>query len=100
MKTAIVVTRPGRRIDLSKIDPDDTAGVAKEEALARVADLTEKLFELQEVFYAEHRCSLLIIFQGMDTSGKDGSIKNLCHGFNPAGVRVAAFKTPAQTELD
>jgi PPK2 family polyphosphate:nucleotide phosphotransferase len=100
MKTAIVVTRPGRRINLSKIDPDDTAGVAKEEALARVSHLREELFDLQEVFYAEHRCSLLIIFQGMDTGGKDGSIKNLCHGFNPAGVRVAAFKTPTQAELD
>ncbi|HEY2103680.1 MAG TPA: polyphosphate kinase 2 family protein [Chthoniobacterales bacterium] len=100
MKTAIVLARPGRKIDLSKIDPDDTAGAAKEEALARVSELHEKLFELQQVFYADRGCSLLIVVQGMDTGGKDGSIKNLCHGLNPAGVRVAAFKTPTQTELD
>ena len=100
MKTAIVVTRPGRKIRLSKIDPDSTAGVTKEEALERVAELGETLNVLQETFYAEHRRGILIIFQAIDTGGKDGSIKNLCRGFNPAGVRIASFKTPTQIELD
>ena len=100
MKTAIVVTRPGRKIRLSKIDPDNTAGVTKEEALERVAELGETLNVLQETFYAEHRRSILVIFQAIDTGGKDGSIKNLCRGLNPAGVRIASFKTPTQIELD
>src|SRR5437764_8444574 len=100
MKTAIVVTRPGRKIRLSKIDPDDTAGVTKEDALERVAELGETLNDLQETFYAEHRRSILIIFQAIDTGGKDGSIKNLCGGFNPAGARIASFKAPTHVELD
>ena len=100
MKTAIVVGRPGRKIRLSKIDPDDTAGVTKEEALERVVELGETLDELQETFYAEHRRSILIIFQAIDTGGKDGSVKNLCRAFNLAGVRIASFKTPTQTEMD
>ena len=100
MKTAIIVTRPGRKIRLSKIDPDDTAGVTKEEALERVAQLGETLNDLQETLYAEHRRSILIIFQAIDTGGKDGSIKNLCRGFNPADIRIASFKTPTHVELD
>ena len=100
MKTAIVVARHGHKVRLSKIDPDDTAGVTKEEALERVARLWETLNDLQETFYAESRRSILVIFQGIDTGGKDGSIKNLCRGFNPAGVRIASFKTPSHVELD
>jgi PPK2 family polyphosphate:nucleotide phosphotransferase len=50
--------------------------------------------------YAEHRRSLLLIFQAMDTGGKDGAIKNLCAGLNPAGLRINDFKTPSQEELD
>ena len=55
---------------------------------------------LQEILFAEHRRSILIMFQAIDTGGKDGSIKNLCRGFNPAGVRIASFKTPTHVELD
>jgi polyphosphate kinase 2 (PPK2 family) len=99
MKT-IVVGRPGCKVRLSKIDPDDTAGLTKEEALERGVELGETLDELQETFYAEHQRSILIIFQAIDTGGKDGPIKNLCRGFNPAGVRIASFKTPTQTEMD
>jgi PPK2 family polyphosphate:nucleotide phosphotransferase len=100
MKTAVIVTRPDRKICLSKIDPDDTAGATKEDALERVTQLEATLNDLQETFYAEHRRSILIVFQAIDTGGKDGSIKNLCRGFNPAGVRIESFKTPTQVELD
>src|SRR5438270_13485540 len=99
MKTAIVVTRPGRKIRLSKIDPDSTARVTKQQALERVAELGETLNVLQETFYPEHRRGILIIFQSIDTGGKDGSIKNLCRGFNPPGVRIASFMTPTHSQL-
>src|SRR5438874_10779487 len=98
MKTAIVVARHGHKVRLSKIDPDDTAGVTKEEALERVAQVGETLNDLQETLYAEHRRSILIIFQAIDTGGKDGSIKNLCRGFNPADIQIASFKTPTHVE--
>ncbi len=100
MKTAIVTARPGHKIRLSKIDPDETGDVKKEDALEQFALLREKISGLQEVLYAEHRRSLLLIFQAMDTGGKDGAIKNLCAGLNPAGLQVKAFKTPSQEELE
>jgi PPK2 family polyphosphate:nucleotide phosphotransferase len=100
MKTALVTTRPGKKIRLSKIAPGDTAGLTKEKALARVEKLREKLLRWQEVFYAEHQRSLLIIFQAMDTGGKDGSVKNLCAGLDPAGLHITSFKAPTVEELD
>ena len=100
MKTALVTTRPGKKIRLSKIDPRGCAGATKEEALARVEKLREKLLRWQEVFFAEHRRSLLIIFQAMDTGGKDGSVKNLCAGLDPAGLHITSFKAPTAEELD
>src|SRR6266576_5730229 len=78
MKTAIVTASPKGKIRLDKINPDDTGGLEKEEALEKLAGLREKIAALQEVFYAENRRSVLLIFQAMDTGGKDGSIKNLC----------------------
>jgi PPK2 family polyphosphate:nucleotide phosphotransferase len=100
MKTALITARPGKKIRLSKIEPGDTAGATKEKALARVEKLREKLLRWQEVFYAEHRRSLLIIFQAMDTGGKDGSVKNLCAGLDPAGLHITSFKAPTGEELD
>jgi PPK2 family polyphosphate:nucleotide phosphotransferase len=100
MKNPIVIARPGRKIRLSKIDPDDTGGLQKEEALECFVALREEISALQQILYAEHRRSLLLIFQGLDSSGKDGSIKHLCAGLNPAGLRVHDFKAPSQEELD
>jgi PPK2 family polyphosphate:nucleotide phosphotransferase len=100
MKTAIVTARPGHKIRLPKVDPNDSGGLNKEEALQQFAALREKIAAFQEVFYAEHRRSLLLIFQAMDTGGKDGAIKSLCAGLNPAGLQIKAFKVPSQEELD
>jgi PPK2 family polyphosphate:nucleotide phosphotransferase len=85
---------------LAGVDPDDSAPfTTKEEAQPRLAKLRERLSELQELLYAEHRRSLLLIFQAMDTGGKDGAIRNLLTGVNPAGVHVATFKVPSPVEL-
>ncbi|HEV2805336.1 MAG TPA: polyphosphate kinase 2 family protein [Chthoniobacterales bacterium] len=100
MKTSLVIARPGKKTRLSKIDPGGAGGVNKEEALASIEKLREKLQQWQEVFYAEHRRSLLIIFQAMDTGGKDGSVKNLCAGLDPAGLHITSFKAPTAEELD
>jgi PPK2 family polyphosphate:nucleotide phosphotransferase len=100
MKSPIVTAHPGNKIRLSKIDPDDTGGQTKEDALKRFAELREKVSVLQQKLYAEHRRSLLIVFQAMDTGGKDGAIKNLCAGLNPAGIQVTSFKAPSDAELD
>ena len=100
MKTALVVTKPGRKIRLTKIKPGETGGFTREEAEARIEKLREKLLHWQEVFYAEHRRSLLIIFQAMDTGGKDGAVKSLCGGLNPSGLHITSFKAPSADELD
>ena len=55
---------------------------------------------LQESLWAEHRHKVLVVLQGMDTSGKDGTIRHVFEGVNPLGVRVAAFKAPTAEELD
>ena len=60
----------------------------------------DKLDEYQNIFYADHKRSLLVIFQGMDTSGKDGAIKHVISGLNPEGCTVINFKAPTANELD
>ncbi|GAB3295027.1 polyphosphate kinase 2 family protein [Hymenobacter humi] len=77
-----------------KYDPDD-----KQEASPRLLVLRKRLSELQELLYAEHTRSVLIVLQAMDTGGKDGAIENLLTGVNPAGVHVASFKAPSVEEL-
>ena len=64
------------------------------------AELNDRLEVLQEQLWAEHRHKVLVVLQGMDTSGKDGTIRHVFEGVNPLGVRVAAFKAPTAEELD
>ena len=93
---------PGPRVHLDRLDPASTPGYEdrKEEALARTDHLREELDALQELFYADHRFGLLIVLQGMDTSGKDGVIRHVFSGVNPQGVRVDSFKVPTVEEHD
>ena len=100
MKSPVVTVRPGHKIKLSKIDPDETGGATKEAACERFAELREKISALQQILYAEHRRSLLLVFQAMDTGGKDGAIKDLCAGLNPGGIHLTSFKAPSSEELD
>jgi PPK2 family polyphosphate:nucleotide phosphotransferase len=100
MQTAILTAKPDRRIRLSEIDPAETGGMKKDQALKRTAAMKQELIELQPRFFADGRQSLLIVLQAMDTGGKDGAVKNLCREINPAGLHLAAFKTPTRAELD
>jgi PPK2 family polyphosphate:nucleotide phosphotransferase len=90
----------GAKFRLADRNPADTSGMAgKAEARAEVAELTARLDELQEVFYADGRHRLLVVLQGTDTAGKGGAIKRVFRGMNPSGVRVASFKAPTEPEL-
>src|SRR5688572_6042414 len=101
MKTGLVTVTPGKQIHLKNIDADDTGAYkSKEETLERLGQLQENLRELQERLYAEDKRSLLLVFQAMDTGGKDGAVKSLLTGVNPAGVQVTSFKAPSSEELD
>ena len=92
----------GKKFALADCDPKDTCGldIEKAEAKELLASGVKRLAKLQEKLYAEHRWSILIIVQGLDTAGKDGVIKHVMSGVNPQGCEVHSFKVPSQIELD
>jgi PPK2 family polyphosphate:nucleotide phosphotransferase len=90
---------PGEKVRLAKTDTDRAKGLTKAAGNARLAALSEQLGELQELLFAAHRHAVLIVLQGMDTSGKDGTIKHVMSNVNPLGCRVEAFKVPTEEEL-
>src|SRR5512133_191825 len=98
MKTIYKVTS-NKSIDLSSIATDTIGKIKKEEALEVIGEYQKKLYDLQERLYAEHKRSLLIILQAMDTGGKDGAVEAIFSGINPAGIKVSNFKAPSPDEL-
>jgi len=94
--------KPDSQIDLSRWDTNDTSAFdgGKREAREVLQTLNERLEELQELLYAEHKHKVLIVLQAMDTGGKDGTIRHVFEGVNPQGVKVANFKVPTREELD
>jgi PPK2 family polyphosphate:nucleotide phosphotransferase len=93
--------KPGARVGLSNYDPSETELMTgKKEAEKEIDKDLQRLDELQVRLYAEHQRSLLVILQGMDTSGKDGTIKHVMTGLNPQTCTVSSFKVPAGEELD
>jgi PPK2 family polyphosphate:nucleotide phosphotransferase len=95
-----LIVKPGSAPHLADRDPRDTLGLAgKEEAAEQHAALLAELAELQERLYAESTRSILLVLQGLDASGKDGTIKHVFTGLNPQGCRVSSFKAPTPVEL-
>ncbi|WP_062189332.1 polyphosphate kinase 2 family protein [Anaerolinea thermolimosa] len=91
-----------KKVNLDDFDPAETryAPGGKENAEQSLLQLNRQLEALQESLYAEHKHRVLVVLQGMDTSGKDGVIRRVFEGVNPQGVRVASFKVPTPVELD
>jgi PPK2 family polyphosphate:nucleotide phosphotransferase len=90
----------GKKVRLGRHDPDSTRGIpARDDADASTAKAVAKLGELQDLLYAEGRQSLLVILQGMDASGKDGTVRKVFDAVNPTGVQVTSFKQPSAEEL-
>jgi PPK2 family polyphosphate:nucleotide phosphotransferase len=99
--TPAVRVQPNAPLRLADIDPATNEPFShKKKVDKRLEELREQLSDYQENLYAEHRQSLLLVFQAMDTGGKDGTIRSLLTGVNPAGVEVAAFKQPSSEELN
>ena len=93
--------RPGDKVKLHRYDPSETPeGVSKEDGDGVLHGLLEALGKLQYRLYAEHRQGLLVVLQGIDGSGKDGTIRHVMTGMNPAGCMVTSFKQPTKLELD
>jgi len=88
-----------RRIKLDDFDPDDDAGLKREQAEKKTERIVEELVELQELLYAAHRQSVLIVLQGRDTSGKDGVIRHVAGPLNSQSCSVTSFKVPNEEEL-
>src|SRR5258708_31115887 len=89
-----------KNVHLDDIDPDDTslAPGGKEEMREASEALRANLVTLQELLFAGHRHKLLVVLQGMDTSGKDGTVRHVISGISPQSVRVTPFKKPMQAE--
>jgi PPK2 family polyphosphate:nucleotide phosphotransferase len=96
------LVRPGERVRLARWNPRDSSGFrgVKDDGRKELGRLNVRLEKLQELLFAEHRHPVLIVLQGMDSAGKDGTIRRVFAGVNPQGVRVASFKRPTAPELD
>jgi PPK2 family polyphosphate:nucleotide phosphotransferase len=93
-----LLVKPGSRVKLSSIDPSDTCGIDKSAAAEQLEKNLNRLRVLQYLLYAEARRSLLVVLQGIDAGGKDGTIQHVMSGLNPQGVRVTSFKVPEGEE--
>jgi PPK2 family polyphosphate:nucleotide phosphotransferase len=88
-----------RQIKLAEFDPAEVAGLKRGQAEKKTARLIEELTELQELLYAVQAQSVLVILQGRDTSGKDGTIRHVMGPLNSQSCTVASFKVPTEEEL-
>jgi len=86
-------------IKLKDFDPGEDAGLTREEGAEKLAELCSELTRLQELLYAAGDYSALVVLQGRDTSGKDGTIKTVMGPLNSLGCSVASFKVPTEREL-
>lgn len=97
---AYAITVPnGKKVKLKDYDPKESGGLTKEEGVAAFEQLSLELGAIQEDLYAAGTHSVLMILQGMDTSGKDGTIRNVLKEVNPQGCHIASFKVPTEAEL-
>lgn len=91
---------PHTSVKLSDYDPEDTGKFGdKTKAVEVLCKHQAKLSQLQELLYADARHSLLVILQGLDAAGKDGTIRHIFSGVNPQGCQVTSFKEPTPEEL-
>jgi PPK2 family polyphosphate:nucleotide phosphotransferase len=87
------------RVKNAATSPKPVAG-SNQQFKKQLNDLIEQLDEQQRILYAHDRHAILLIFQGMDTAGKDGTIRAVMRGIDPAGCQVISFKQPSLEELD
>lgn len=92
--------RAGPRLRLDRHDPAATLGWDKDESKSALADELAAVAELQTRLFAEKRHAVLVVLQAMDAGGKDGVLREVLTGLNPAGVRVTPFGVPSEEELD
>ncbi|HYN70535.1 MAG TPA: polyphosphate kinase 2 family protein [Candidatus Eisenbacteria bacterium] len=94
----VLRVQPGSKIRLAAIDPADSHGYTKAAAAEDLQKGLDRLTDLQDRLWAEQKHPVLIVLQGIDTAGKDGSIKHVMSAFNPMGCSVTSFKVPSSVE--
>ena len=98
LRDALVV-KPGTKVHLGAIDPGATHGWTKARAGTRLQAGLDRLTDLQDRLWAEQKHPVLIVLQGIDASGKDGTVRHVMTAFNPAGCTVTSWKAPTPIEL-
>lgn len=94
-----LIVKPGEKVRLSKYDADDTLGWHKGHKMeASLQNALQRIDNLQYRLGAERKQALLIVLQGLDTAGKDGTIRHVMTGMNPQGCKVTSFKVPTTEE--
>ncbi len=91
--------KPGAKVRLADIDPNHTYGRDKQSAAADLQKGLDRLTDLQDRLWAEQKHKILVVLQGIDAAGKDGSVKHVMSAFNPMGCTVTSFKVPTPIEL-
>jgi PPK2 family polyphosphate:nucleotide phosphotransferase len=91
--------RPGARVELARVDPAATHGHSKAKADAELTAGLGRLTDLQDRIWAEGRHKVLVVLQGIDAAGKDGTVRHVMSAFNPQGCSVTPFKVPSAEEL-
>ncbi|MEO7741339.1 MAG: PPK2 family polyphosphate kinase [Usitatibacter sp.] len=97
---ANVFDKPGARVRLEGISTDPPKGMTKAKALERLEVLAGELFELQDAMFGAKTSSVLVVLQGRDGAGKDGTIKNVVGYLNPRGVNVVSYGVPTTEERE
>ncbi len=91
--------KPGARVGLAKLDLGESFGWDKDAAAPELEKQLGRLADLQDRFWAEAKRSVLVVLQGIDAAGKDGTINKVMEAFNPQGCPVTSFKVPSAEEL-
>jgi PPK2 family polyphosphate:nucleotide phosphotransferase len=89
---------PGKRVRLAGLDPAATHGYTKADAGDELQTGLDRLSDLQDRLWAEAKYPVLVVLQGIDAAGKDGSVKHVMGAFNPMGCTVTSFKVPTAIE--
>jgi len=99
MKHVTVFDSAGAKVRLDNISTRPPGKIQKAEAQARFQEVNDELFALQDLMWGAKTHSLLVVLQGRDAAGKDGTIKHVVGGLNPRGIHVVSFAKPTEEEL-
>lgn len=100
MLKKFTVSSGKEKISTKDFSPENTGGLSEQDVAQEYDRLRTRFAELQEKFFASKKYALLIVLQGMDCSGKDGTVRKALSNINPNGFRVENFKVPTSTELE